>query len=89
MRAQNLFSIVAATWLSLAVPATADDANGKLSNCPGYKASNVQTSSHGMTADLHLAGAACNAYGKDLEELRLHIDVETGQLVQNVLLHRA
>ncbi|KAK4443111.1 putative glycoside hydrolase [Podospora aff. communis PSN243] len=49
----------------------------KLSKCPGYKASNVKTSSTGLTATLTLAGAACNVYGDDLKELRLEVSYET------------
>ncbi|KAK4131223.1 hypothetical protein BT67DRAFT_166576 [Trichocladium antarcticum] len=33
---------------------------GPLAKCPGYRASNVQTSATGLVADLKLAGAACN-----------------------------
>jgi alpha-glucosidase len=50
-----------------------------LSDCPGYKASNVKTSATGLTADLKLAGAPCNAYGTDLEKLRLQVTYETGK----------
>jgi alpha-glucosidase len=50
-----------------------------LSECPGYKASNVQTSATGLTADLTLAGAPCNTYGTDLEKLRLQVTYETGK----------
>jgi len=49
-----------------------------LSECPGYKASNVKTNAHGLTADLKLAGAPCNTYGTDLEKLRLEVTYETG-----------
>ncbi|KAK4230277.1 family 31 putative glycoside hydrolase [Podospora fimiseda] len=48
-----------------------------LSACPGYKATNIKTSSNGLTADLTLAGAPCNTYGKDLEKLRLQVTYET------------
>ncbi|KAL2874289.1 hypothetical protein SGCOL_010551 [Colletotrichum sp. CLE4] len=51
-----------------------DDA---LSACPGYKASNVQLSSTGLTADLSLAGEACNAYGTDLTDLTLTVEYQT------------
>jgi len=52
--------------------------NDLLSKCPGYKASNVKTTSNGLTADLTLSGKACNAYGSDLENLRLQVKYETG-----------
>jgi alpha-glucosidase len=38
-----------------------------------------------MTADLKLAGPACNTYGLDLKELRLTVDYETGENFQTVL----
>lgn len=55
-----------------------DDA---LSKCPGYKASNVQLSSTGLTADLSLAGEACNAYGTDLTDLTLTVEYQTGEFI--------
>jgi alpha-glucosidase len=50
-----------------------------LTSCPGYKASNVKTSATGLTADLQLAGKACNAYGTDLDNLILEVTYETGE----------
>ncbi|KAK0657371.1 glycoside hydrolase family 31 protein [Cercophora newfieldiana] len=41
--------------------------------CPGYKASNVLETVNGFTADLHLAGPACNVYGNDIEDLTLFV----------------
>jgi alpha-glucosidase len=54
------------------------DATDPLAACPGYKASNVQTTSSGLTADLTLAGTACNAYGTDLKDLVLQVTYEEG-----------
>lgn len=51
-----------------------------LKACPGYKASNVKTTSTGLTADLKLAGPACNVYGTDLNNLVLEVTYETGEL---------
>ncbi|KFA81979.1 hypothetical protein S40288_04394 [Stachybotrys chartarum IBT 40288] len=48
-----------------------------LRDCPGYTASNIQTSDTGLTARLALAGEACNAYGNDLRELDLLVTYET------------
>ena len=59
--------------LSFAISAHAS----ALSSCPGYSASNVETSATGLTADLHLAGAACDAYGRDLDGLKLAVAVES------------
>lgn len=52
--------------------------SAKISSCPGYSASNIRTSSNGLTASLKLAGQACNAYGTDLSELVLQVEYETG-----------
>lgn len=48
-------------------------------SCPGYNASNVQTSDNGLKADLVLAGAACEVYGEDLTELTLQVTCETSK----------
>ncbi|KAI0134255.1 family 31 glycosyl hydrolase [Xylariales sp. AK1849] len=48
-----------------------------LGACPGYRASNVQTSSSGLTADLTLAGTACDVYGTDLADLTLEVSYDT------------
>lgn len=45
--------------------------------CPGYKATNVKTSSTGLTADLSLAGTACNVFGNDIQKLKLSVVYET------------
>ncbi|KAI1641298.1 family 31 glycosyl hydrolase [Biscogniauxia mediterranea] len=54
-------------------PTTADP----LSACPGYAASNIKTTVSGLTADLTLAGEACNVYGTDLEDLTLEVSYDT------------
>lgn len=51
----------------------------KIDECPGYAASNVQTTADGLTADLKLAGTACNTYGEDLEDLVLSVTYESGK----------
>ncbi|KAK3715894.1 hypothetical protein LTR37_006877 [Vermiconidia calcicola] len=48
-------------------------------SCPGYVASNVQNGDGKITADLRLAGDACNAYGTDLTDLRLLVEYQTEQ----------
>lgn len=47
---------------------------------PGYVASNVQTTGTGLTADLALAGPATNSYGMDIENLKLSVNYDTGEL---------
>lgn len=49
--------------------------------CPGYKASNVQQNSHGLSAVLMLAGTACNVYGTDIETLNLTVQYQSADRV--------
>lgn len=56
-----------------------DTGNDALKACPGYKASNVKTTDSGLTAELSLAGKACNVYGDDLKDLILEVTYETGK----------
>lgn len=58
-------------WGSAAPVQTADV-------CPGYKASNVVRSDSSITADLVLAGSACNLHGQDLKDLRFLAEWQTG-----------
>jgi len=44
--------------------------------CPGYKASNVANTATGFTADLTLAGPACNTYGNDIYDLTLLVEYQ-------------
>ncbi|POS73712.1 glycosyl hydrolase family 31 [Diaporthe helianthi] len=52
-----------------------------LAACPGYSASNVRATATGLTADLTLAGPACNVYGDDLQDLSLEVTYETATRV--------
>ncbi|RFU76067.1 glycosyl hydrolase family 31 [Trichoderma arundinaceum] len=54
-----------------------DAATDSLAQCPGYTASNVHVTSTAMTADLTLAGDACNVYGTDLPNLILQVTYQT------------
>lgn len=51
-----------------------------IATCPGYVASNVQTTDNSVTADLTLAGAACNTYGYDIPNLRLLVEFQNRTL---------
>lgn len=44
--------------------------------CSGYKAANVVTTKNTITADLTLAGPACNAYGNDIHDLTLQVQYQ-------------
>ena len=48
-------------------------------DCPGYVASNVVQTATGLTADLTIAGSACNIYGYDLGALKLLVEYQTGK----------
>ncbi len=68
------------------VPASADQGANLIPNildpdainpqdvCPGYKASNVQNTEYGITADLTIAGEGCNVYGNDIAHLNLTVE---------------
>lgn len=49
--------------------------------CPGYAASNVQQTEHGLTAELFLAGAACDLYGIDLPNLTITVEYQSGIMI--------
>lgn len=55
------------------------------SACPGYNATNVTRTATGLTADLTLAGPACNVYGNDVENLRLTVEYQSSNRL-NVLI---
>ncbi|KAI4862569.1 glycoside hydrolase family 31 protein [Hypoxylon rubiginosum] len=56
--------------------------------CPGYRASNVKTTSNGLTADLTLAGEACNVYGTDIEALSLVVEYQAEDRLHVEILPR-
>ena len=74
------FLFLAATASAATIFARDHPSTGPLAACPGYKASNVQTSATGLTADLSLAGTACDVYGTDLTDLILEVSYDTGEL---------
>lgn len=55
--------------------------------CPGYSASNVQKNSNSLTANLILAGEACNVFGTDLPNLTLTVEYQSGKKFDNAELH--
>ena len=73
-----------ATGCLIATASAAALATRDTSTCPGYKASNVKASGGNIvSANLTLAGAACNVYGTDLDNLVLHVEYETGTRKQS------
>ena len=61
--------------LGVAYAAVTDQA--KMDACPGYKATNVKAFGSKLTANLELAGTACNVYGPDINKLKLEVTYET------------
>ena len=83
MGIKSFIALAACTRLALAAPYPHDTtslvfARAANSTCPGYTATNVDVTDSGLTADLTLAGAACNAYSEDLQELKLVVEHQTG-----------
>ncbi|KAK5117469.1 hypothetical protein LTR85_008854 [Meristemomyces frigidus] len=68
----------AANYAPSVTPNVADPtAPNAQEECPGYKASNVQETNTGVTADLTLAGPVCSVYGNDIEELSLSVEYQS------------
>ena len=53
-------------------------ASAPIESCPGYTASNVKQTANSLTADLTLAGEACNVFGEDIQDLKLLVEYQTG-----------
>lgn len=68
LRTVSLLIVVVACTVKAASP----------TSCPGYTAKNVRKTSSTLTADLELAGKACNIYGADILELRLEVTYDDG-----------
>lgn len=72
-----------ATGCLIASASAAALATREATTCPGYKATNVKANGGSISADLSLAGAACNVYGTDLDKLVLQVEYETGRRPQS------
>lgn len=66
-------------WALLSSATVTDPA--ALDACPGYKAKNVSTFGPKLTADLVLAGKACNVFGNDIEKLKLEVTYENSEFL--------
>ncbi|KAH8690012.1 putative alpha-glucosidase [Talaromyces proteolyticus] len=74
--------LVIAVGLLLGADAAVLASRNGTASCPGYQASNVRTRNGAVvSADLTLAGPACNVYGTDLDNLKLEIEYETDKRV--------
>ena len=65
------------TALLLGLVATSLVGAATVDDCPGYTVSNVEQGDQILTADLTLAGTACNVYGEDLTDLKLLVEYQT------------
>lgn len=71
--------LLVAPLVGVAVLGTRSD----ISECPGYKALNINEQGSSLRADLVLNGDPCNAYGEDLQNLKLLMEYQTGQSPMN------
>jgi alpha-glucosidase len=83
MFVKYLFAVAACACAAFAAPTPSDTSviltrAADPGTCPGYTATNINVTDSGLTADLSLAGAACNAYSEDLQELKLVVEHQTG-----------
>jgi alpha-glucosidase len=87
---QLLLTLAASASLTHAVPFPTDQVSqtaspfadlqaraGGPEDCPGYAASNVVKTDSTLTADLTLAGDACNVYSDDIKNLKLVVEYQT------------
>jgi hypothetical protein len=57
-----------------------------LTSCPGYTVSSITNTSNTITADLKLAGTACDVNGADVADLQLLVEYQTGKNTTNYAL---
>jgi alpha-glucosidase len=83
---QLLLALVAGAGLIAAVPTPHHSYSSALqardadpNTCPGYAASNVVKTDSSLTADLTLAGDACNVYSDDIKDLKLVVEYQTSK----------
>ena len=74
----RLFDIVVLQILLTGVTRTEWVSPSILDRCPGYNVTNVKSMGPKLSADLVLAGAACNVFGSDARQLKLEVTCETG-----------
>ena len=87
MLSRFLLGLTACSSLIHAVPiqqeptdlAAALTRRAAIDNCPGYTASNVVENDSSFTADLTLAGDACNAFSDDIKDLKILVEYQTGE----------
>ena len=83
MRASAVAALLAFSWRLPGIWAATSQiavrrTTPNLDACHGYSASSIQTTSTGLTAQLHLTKDSCNVFGPDLQTLSLRVTYETG-----------
>ncbi|KAL6229393.1 Alpha/beta-glucosidase agdC [Aspergillus navahoensis] len=74
------------SWASLALALSARAlGQSSVTGCPGYRVINVEERPRGLNADLALAGTPCNAYGVDIENLKLKAVYDTNQRLHVII----
>jgi alpha-glucosidase len=66
-------------WASTVTSAALGRRQASRDSCPGYLALGVVQTATGLTADLKLAGVACNIYGNDIQDLKLTVNYDSGK----------
>ena len=54
-----------------------------ITDCPGYVATNVETTDNSISAALILRDEACNIYGGDLINLSLMVEYQSGKVLDS------
>ncbi|RPA99054.1 hypothetical protein L873DRAFT_971332 [Choiromyces venosus 120613-1] len=73
IRSAAIFASIGLVSATAFIRPRAPDVN----SCPGYKVTNIKETGSGLTAELQLAGTACNIYGKDLASLKLQVTYDS------------
>jgi alpha-glucosidase len=90
---QLLLALATSTGLAAAVPfphepttylSALQTRDADPGSCPGYAASNIVKTDSGLTADLTLAGTACNVYSDDISDLKLVVEYQTGTCAKQI-----
>ncbi|KAF8174420.1 galactose mutarotase-like domain-containing protein, partial [Pholiota molesta] len=56
-----------------------------VSKCPGYALRSVHQGNTGLTAQLSLANSACNAFGRDAQDLTIQVTYETSSRLMDLV----
>ena len=74
-----LLTLLLTVSLAAFASSTSTSNNASIDGCPGYAATNIRETANALTADLTLAGSACNVYGADISDLKLLVEYQSGK----------